>query len=119
MYIAVAAEGNKLTDKVSQSFDLCKYLLIVNMSDMSVNAIKNESHFSEEELSKKVIDFNCEAIITGNLNKTAFDILAEACITRYFGYGNSAGEALVLMEKNSLNLIRNLEGTNDCGGNHQ
>jgi predicted Fe-Mo cluster-binding NifX family protein len=86
------------------------------MPDMSVNAIKNES--SEEELCKKVMDFDCEAVITGNLSQSAFDILADACITRYFGYGNSAEKALVLMGKNSLKLIRNVNGTEECSGNH-
>lgn len=118
MYIAVSAEGQLLTDEVSQCFDSCKYLLIVDMSDLSINAIKNEKNFTEECLAKKVIEFDCEAIITGNINPTAFDILAEACITRYYGCGNSAEKALVLMERNELKLIRNLEGTNGCGGKH-
>lgn len=118
MYIAVAAEGNNLASEVSQCFDLCKYLLIVNMSDMSVDAIKNESDISKEDLAKKVIEFDCEALITGDLNPTVFDILVDALITRYYGYGNSVKEALELMEKNELMLLRNIDGANGCSGNH-
>lgn len=118
MYIAVTTEGNKLTDKISQNFDSCKYLMIVNMSDGSTNSIKNEKEFSEEYLAQKVIDFDCEGIITGKLNLAAFDILANACVTRYYGYGNSVEEALTLMEKNELKIIRNIDLTDECSGKH-
>lgn len=39
----VTAEGNKLTDEISQNFDSCKYLMIVNMSDGSTNSIKTRT----------------------------------------------------------------------------
>mgnify|MGYP001194431113 CR=1 FL=1 len=118
MYIAVAADGKKLENEVSKAFESCEYLLIVNMSDMSVNAVKNEDHSSVENLAKKVVDFDCEAIITGELNPTVFNILAGACITRYFGFGHSTLKALELMEKNLLKLIRNQEGTDEYDGEH-
>ena len=118
MYIAIVTDGKNLENEVSKAFESCEYLLIVNMSDMSVNAVKNEDHSSVENLAKKIVDFDCEAIITGELNPAVFDILDGACITRYFGFGHSAVKALELMEKNSLNLIRNCEGIDECDGEH-
>jgi predicted Fe-Mo cluster-binding NifX family protein len=97
VYTAVAEEGNDLKDEVSQRFGSCKYLLVVNMSDLSVNAIQNKRSLGEE-LAQKVIDFGCEAVITGELN--------------------SAEKALELMEKRLLKLIRNHEETKGCDGNH-
>jgi len=118
MYIAVAAEGNDLKDEVSQRFGSCKYLLVVNMSDLSVNAIQNEHGLLGEDLAQKVVDFGCEALVAGKLNSAEFNVLAEACVTRYFGAGNSAEKALELMEKGLLKLIRNHGGTEGCGGDH-
>lgn len=118
MYIAVAAEGNDLKDEVSQRFGSCKYLLVVNMSDLSVNAIQNEHGLLGLDLAQKAVDFDCEAVITGELNSAEFNFLAEACITRYFGAGNSAEKAIELMEKRLLKLIRNHEETEGCEGSH-
>ncbi|WP_406541801.1 hypothetical protein [Clostridium ljungdahlii] len=42
MNIAVAAEGENLNSIVSDKFEKCLYLLIVNMNDLSIKTIKNE-----------------------------------------------------------------------------
>jgi predicted Fe-Mo cluster-binding NifX family protein len=114
MNIAIASDGNKLEDQVSQSFESCKYLLIVELPDMRVNAIKNDDDSSGENLAKKIIELDCELIITGKINNVAFDILADACVTRYFGTGKTGVRAIELMENDSLRLIRNTEGSNLC-----
>ncbi|MBP2625886.1 MAG: hypothetical protein H6Q68_597 [Firmicutes bacterium] len=118
MNIAVAADGQSLNSEVSEQFDSCKYLLIVNMNDLSVIAIKNEGDSSGEKLANEVVKHDCELIITGKLNPTAFDILAEACVTRNLGAGHSVKNALDLMGKNSLQYIKNYEGTDECDGDH-
>jgi len=118
--IAVTADGQKLTSEVSKQFASCKYLLIVNMSNSDVIAIENEGEddLSEETLANEVIKYDCEAIITGKLNPTAFDILTNACVTRYLGTGHSVEIALSLMEKQLLKYIKNHEGTDACDGHH-
>lgn len=118
MYIAITTNGKKLENEVSERFESCKYLLIVNMPDLSVNAIENKSDFSEGELARKVIEFDCEAIITGDIEPADFEILSDAAVTRYYGFGFSAENALDLMEKYSLELIRNPERTDSCEGEH-
>lgn len=116
MNIAIVADGKNLKNKVSQNFETCKYLLIVDMHDLSVNTIKNEGN--SDYLTKKVIDYDCEATITGKLSQESFNILADAYITRFFGFGNTVKEALELMDRNLLKLIKNLDGTEECSGNH-
>lgn len=118
MHIAVATEGEDLHSKVSEQFNTCNYLLIVNLNNLDVYAIKNEENDSGEKLANEVVKYHCEAIITGKLSSIAFDILADACVTRYLGVGNLAKNALSLMEKNQLSYIKNIQGTNDCGGVH-
>lgn len=116
MNIAVAADGKNLESYVTEHFEKCEFLLIINMSDLSIKAIKNEG--SVAELAKKAIEFDCEAIITGKLNQEPFNILADAYITRFHGFGYTVEKSLELMDRNILKLIRNLEGTEGCGGNH-
>jgi predicted Fe-Mo cluster-binding NifX family protein len=118
MNIAVAADGQNLNSDVSEQFESCKYLLIVNMYELSIIAIKNEDDLSGEKLANEVVKYHCEAIITGKLNPKTFDILAEACVTRYLGLGHSVKNSLGLMEKNLLKYIKNYEGTNECDGDH-
>ncbi|TWH48124.1 NifB/NifX family molybdenum-iron cluster-binding protein [Sporomusa sp. KB1] len=118
MNIAIGADGQSLNSKVSEQFDSCNYLVIVNMDDSKVViAIKNEDS-SEDELAEKVIQYDCEALITGKLNPTAFNILTEACVTRYLGLGHSVETALDLMERQLLRYIKNPEGTDECDGPH-
>jgi len=115
MNIAVTADDTNLDSQVSERFELCRYLLIVNMSDLTVTVIKKEelSGTPEEILAHKVLEYNCEAVITGNINHTAFNILADAQVTRYFGTGHSVKTALELSEKRLLQLIKE-----DCTGDH-
>lgn len=118
MNVAVTAEGQTLNDKVSSRFEGCGYVLIVSLPDMGVRAIAREADMTGEQLAGAVIDADCEALITGALSPEPFERLVKACITRYDGAGYSVGEALGLMENFGLKLIRNLEGTDDCDGDH-
>lgn len=119
MLIAMTMDGETLESNVSQQFEGCKYLLVINTSDLSVIAIENSDDFSAESLAQKIIEFNCEGIITGAIrHPEAFDILADACVTRFLGPGFSGMEALDLMKKHELKLIRNINGTDGCDGDH-
>jgi Uncharacterized conserved protein len=121
MNIAVAADGKSLDSIVSKEFDRCLYLLIVNMNDLSITVIKNNK-FSEcsptESLASEVLKHDCEALITGKIEPLAFNILADAYVTRFSSAGSSVQNALDLMEKNSLKIIKNFDGTEDCSGHH-
>lgn len=121
MNIAVAADGKSLESKVSEEFDQCLYLLIVNMDDLSITVVKNDElskSATGENLASEVLKHDCEAVITGKIKPLAFNILADAYVTRFSGVGNSVENALELMEKNSLKIMKNYDGTEGCGGNH-
>jgi len=107
--IAITTDGQTLDSQVSEKFELCLYMLIVNMDDLSITVIDKDKFAGtslEENLAHEVLEYNCEAVITGNINQTAFDILADAYVTRYYGVGHSAKDALELSEKQSLKLIK-------------
>jgi|LGVF01.2.fsa_nt_gb predicted Fe-Mo cluster-binding NifX family protein len=118
MNIAIASTGEKLENSVSEKFESCQYLQIVNTTDSSVKVIENKVNLSGISLAKKIIDEDCEGVITGKINEKEFDIIADACVTRYNGFGYSGKEALELMEKRKLKLIRNFQGTDYCEENH-
>ncbi len=117
MNIAVTADGPTIESSVSCGFENCAYLLIVDADDMSLKVIRND--VADTSLAEAILKHDCEAVITGSIEATAFDILADAFITRYSGYGNKVSEVLHLMEKNQLDIIRNAEGKEGCGGRHQ
>ncbi len=119
MYLAMSMDGKTLESNVAKQFETGKYLLVVDTTSLSVSAIENSEDFSAESLAQKVIDLKCEGIITGTISHPqAFEILADACITRFLGSGFTGMEALDLMKKRDLKLIRNIDGTDECGGDH-
>lgn len=116
MNIAVTANGESLDSQVSEQFETCSYILIVNMDDLTVTPIsrnENSGTSPDEKLARIVLDYNCEAVITGNIYQTAFDILTDAFVTRYYGAGHSVREALELSENQKLQLIKE-----DCNSSH-
>lgn len=122
MNIAVAADGKNFNSQVSERFENCEYLLIVNMESLSITAIENlemPGYSAGASLVKEVLKYDCEAVIVGKIEPEAFDTLVDACVTRYSGFGNTVQKALELMQDRKLELIKNLEGSqSSCSGNH-
>lgn len=120
MFIAVTADGNHLDSPVSSKLEAAEFLLIVNTDNMEFEAVQNTGDPLGEEFAKITVARDCEAIITGDLTAEAFDILANACVTRYFGFGHNVKDSLVLMEQYALDYIKNAERTDDgCSDNHE
>lgn len=118
MLIAVSADGQELSSAVSENFESCRWLLIVETDTMAVEAVRNTGKSNAEALAKFVVEQDCEAVISGSLTPEIFDIIADACVTRYCGTGLTAREALSRMDNNTLGYIRNAEGTDTCQGDH-
>ena len=127
MNIGIAVDGKSLNSIVSEEFCGCNYLLVVTINDhlfgepseiIKTIVIENENDNSEFNLAQELERYNCEAVITGTLKPSEFELIADSCITRYHGAGNQASIALEKMEKRELNLIRNLGGTSNCDDHH-
>lgn len=118
MNIAISAIGPGLDSPVSQEFKTTPFLLIVNMDTMECIGIPHvPGEGSDQGLAGKILEYRCEAVITGKLEEAAFNILANDAVTRYLGVGMSAGAALEAMEARALKFIRNPDGTDECRGN--
>lgn len=118
MYIAVAADGMDFESNVSKEFKNCKYLLIISIPDMTIEAIENKDGITGDALARIIIERKCELVITEKLELSEFDILADACVTRFFGYGYTVRVAINMMSINMLKLIRTYDGSDTCGGDH-
>jgi len=119
MNIAITADGTQLDSIVFQEFSKTPYLLVVNVDTMTCTAIPHTAvPGSDVELAKTVLEHNCEAVITGQFEKNAFNILADEGVTRYAASNISVRESLEQMEKRQLEFIRNIERTSSCSGHH-
>jgi predicted Fe-Mo cluster-binding NifX family protein len=127
MNIGIAVDGKSLDSIVSEEFCRCNYLLVVTINDhlfgepseiIKTTVIENENDNTEFNLAQELVRHNCEAVITGALQPSEFELIADSCITRYHGAGLQASIALEKMEKRELNMIRNLEGTSNCDDHH-
>lgn len=112
MLIAVTAEAPALEGAVSASFEGCRYLLIVETDDATFSAYKNDG---PDSLAECIIEADCEAVITGSFQPDTFNVIADAMITRYNGYGYTVAEALEKMDRNALDFIRFATPDETCG----
>lgn len=112
MKVAVAINGNTLEDLVAEEFEKSACLLIVETDDLSYEVYQNQEQIDGSGLAmaQKVFDEDCEALISGSIEKLAFEIIADAYITRYLGANYPAKIALELMENNQLELIQEYNG---------
>lgn len=118
MKIAVASNGNTLEHVIPEEFEKSTYLLIIETDDLRYEVHANDDiGGSGISMTQTLIASNCEALISGSIDQPAFDVLAIGQITRYWGTGLTAMEALQLMEKYKLDFIRDPKG-GESGLNH-
>lgn len=119
MNIAVTADGDSLDSTVFREFSKTSFLLIVDIDTMSCTAIPHAIRpGSDEKLAQIILEYNCEAVITGKLEEKAFNLLADNGITRYAAANMSVSQSLKQMHNRKLEFIRNVEGTSSCSGHH-
>jgi len=121
MNIAITVDGDVIGSQVSEQFERCKNLLIVDAETLAVTVIVNSESKGEvagEQLAQKVVEYDCEAVITGLIRSVAFEALAGAGVTRFLGTKYDGAMAMVLMHDNKLELIRDADGGTSCGGSH-
>jgi predicted Fe-Mo cluster-binding NifX family protein len=108
MKIAIAANGNTLEALIPDTFEESAFLLIVETDDGSYEAFKNPQSKGSAGLAmiKEILKHDCEALISGTIEKQAFDKLMTAQVTRYLGANCKATDALRLMDENRLDFIR-------------
>ena len=116
MKIAVAANGCDAESTVASMLSDAAFLLIADMdSHTIIEALPKADKDPENcRFAELTVDRNCESIICGPIEKAAFDILADACVTRSKGSGLTVTDALNC--ESMLPLITDHIGGVGCGG---
>lgn len=112
--VAVKKAENLVPDKFSEADEL----RIVDVDNMSVikSFCVEDPEGRDSVFAKKTVEWDCEAIICGRMDKAPFEIVADAGVTRYLGIGHDTMEAVKMMQAYKLPLIREYDGGPGCGG---
>ncbi|BAE82669.1 NifB/NifX family molybdenum-iron cluster-binding protein [Desulfitobacterium hafniense] len=108
MKIAVTANGDTLESVVPDTFEESANLFIIETDDGTYEVFNNPEGQGGEGLAmtKEIIGRDCEAVISGSIEKAAFEKLSLAQVTRYMGAKYKIREVLNLMEAYELEYIR-------------
>ncbi len=116
MKISVAISNTK-DYMIPQELNQARYLVIVDVDKMAIiSTIQGEESNRDVFFAEQTVKWDCEAIISGQIEMEAFEVLAKNCVSRFQGSGFNAMEAVDLMEKYRLPIIRDYEGGNGCKG---
>jgi len=113
MKIAVSANGPDLKSIVGESFENSPYLLIIETDDMSIDSYKNNDpqHGTDDlKMAENIINADCEVLITGTIERPAFEMVVLAGVTRFCGKGYRVQEAIRLMDEYNLDFITDENG---------
>ncbi|MDO5116486.1 MAG: NifB/NifX family molybdenum-iron cluster-binding protein [Synergistaceae bacterium] len=117
MLISVAVDERSPRGAVSEHLEGSKYLLIVETESKEVVRVLNcKGQDADMKCAQAAIDAGCEAIICGDIGRRAYDLLADNMISRYYGWGADASQAVSLMQDNRLQLIREARDGGHCHG---
>ncbi|MBO7667087.1 MAG: NifB/NifX family molybdenum-iron cluster-binding protein [Firmicutes bacterium] len=117
MRIAIAVLDRTAKAPVCEHLEEAKHLFIVETDQNEVlKIIDCGSEGADLQCARATLDENCEAIICGDMKLAAFDLLADHMISRYYGWGATASQAVRLMLDNRLQLIREAVDGGHCKG---
>lgn len=117
--IKIACLLDKKNGVIADSFAKARHAVIMDADTGSIlkefgrgNAAKG---ISDAEFARKIAQEDPEAVITGEIEKEPFEILAEEFwITRYNGVGLKVSEAIRLMNEYRLKVIPDFIGGTGC-----
>lgn len=117
MLIAVAVMERSPQAPVCRHLEEARFLFIVETdSNQVLKVLACEADQADMTCAKATAEENCEAIICGDMDIRPFDLLADHMITRYYGWGATASQAVRLMLDNRLSLIREARNGGHCRG---
>ena len=107
---------NKKNGVVAGTFSEANHVVIMDAESGDFLKEFARGKADDTELARMIAAEDPEAIITGELDKEPFEVIAdEFMITRYYGAGLKASEALRLMNEYRLRIIPDYIGGTGCG----
>ena len=119
MVVACMSDGDSLDSKVPVFFEKSPYLIFIETANGAVKRIVEKSDEDGLAFVEAMIKEDVEVMVSGIIQKTAFEKIAQACITRCDGSGLSLLRAAKAAENNALTFIRDYEGGDGCGGHEE
>ncbi len=118
MKVAVATDSSNVNALIPGELADAGYLFIVDVEKFEVlKVISSDQKINRDKyFAQQTVQEDCEAIICGEIEKEAFEILAKACVSRFLGTGITAGESIKLMMGYQLPLLRDYKGGPGCPG---
>ncbi|MEN1759678.1 MULTISPECIES: hypothetical protein [Anoxynatronum] len=113
MKIAAAAHGCDTKAVIGKRLQTEDTLFILELDDDTgelMTADPMPKTASILELALLIVENDCEAVISGIIEKEGFDILAKEQVTRYKGTGLTVLEAVEKMAGRQLELFTHAEG---------
>jgi len=97
MKACVLAEGDSLTSYVADDFGHAPYLLIVDMSTLNYEAVKNEFVNAEGagmKVADAIVGLGVDVVITGGIGPHGYNILTKAGMTVSYDEDGTAEECV-------------------------
>ena len=117
MRISVAVMDRNAKAPVCEHLEEAKYLFIAETDSNEVLKVLGcDADQADMMCAKATVDEGCEAIICGDMDLQPFNLLADNMITRYYGWGANASQAVRLMLDDRLELIREARNGGRCQG---
>jgi predicted Fe-Mo cluster-binding NifX family protein len=96
MKIVISSTGPRLDSEVDPRFGRCQYFIIVDLDDMSFEALPNTNLAQGSgvgiQSAKLVADQGANAVLTGNIGPKAQDVLAEVGVDVITGVSGTVRE---------------------------
>ena len=106
MKIAISASGKKLEDQLDPRFGRCKFFLIIDSDDMSVEVIDNTSNALGKgagvQSAQLIISGGAKAVITGNCGPKAMQLFSVAGVQVYAGQSGTIKDIVVSYKNGSM-----------------
>lgn len=118
MKIAITCENEQIGGKVPALFAASPFLMIIDADKNEIFKVYGKQDKENTVFAKKILEHDCEAVICGPIEKTPFDLLADAGVTRYNGAGMTVQEAYDNMNAYRLPWITDYIGGKGEPGHH-
>ncbi len=113
--IKTACLLEKKNGTVAKLFSNAAHVVLIDAENGSFIKEFAREKLSDTDFARRIAEEDPEAVITGDINKEPFEILAEEFfITRYYGSGLKAAESVRLMNEYKLRIIPDYIGGTGC-----
>lgn len=119
MKIAISSTGPDLESEVDPRFGRCQYFMIVDLNDMSFEAVPNGNLAQGSgvgiQSAKVVADQGAEAVLTGNVGPNAHQVLVAAGLKVVTGVSGPVREAVQQYKNGQLQPAEKPNAANHTG----